>query len=104
MSHVETEDLEIAFLETGAQHGKAVLLLHGWSVPETGAGLLVVLIVTEGLRLTVVVTVNRLRKHLAMKRGTTAVAMRERWCLSIMQDARLQPSFLRKAALSASRK
>ncbi|TCM52562.1 membrane protein DedA with SNARE-associated domain [Rhizobium sp. PP-F2F-G48] len=80
------------------------LHLQGWSVSETGAGLLVVLIVTEGVGLTVVVTVNRLRKHLSTKRGTTAVAMRGRWCLSIMQDARLQPSFLRKSALSAFRK
>ncbi len=30
MPHVQTEDLDIAFFETGAQHGKPVLLLHGW--------------------------------------------------------------------------
>jgi pimeloyl-ACP methyl ester carboxylesterase len=30
MPHVRTENLDITFLETGAQHGKPVLLLHGW--------------------------------------------------------------------------
>ncbi|MBW9115610.1 alpha/beta hydrolase [Rhizobium cauense] len=30
MPHVLTEDLQISFMETGAQRGKAVLLLHGW--------------------------------------------------------------------------
>ncbi|KPH06219.1 alpha/beta hydrolase (plasmid) [Rhizobium acidisoli] len=30
MPQLRTEDLEIAFMETGTQHGKAVLLLHGW--------------------------------------------------------------------------
>ena len=39
----------------------------------------------------------------SVKRGTTAVAMPGR-CLSIMQDAKLQPSCRRKAALSASQK
>jgi pimeloyl-ACP methyl ester carboxylesterase len=30
MPHLQTEDLEFTFMETGTQHGKAVLLLHGW--------------------------------------------------------------------------
>lgn len=30
MPHVRTQDLDITFFETGAQHGKPVLLLHGW--------------------------------------------------------------------------
>lgn len=30
MPQLRTEELEIAFMETGTQHGKAVLLLHGW--------------------------------------------------------------------------
>lgn len=30
MPHVRTEDLDITFFETGAQHGKPVLMLHGW--------------------------------------------------------------------------
>jgi pimeloyl-ACP methyl ester carboxylesterase len=30
MPHVQTEDLDISFMETGARHGKPVLLLHGW--------------------------------------------------------------------------
>ncbi|MBB5663635.1 pimeloyl-ACP methyl ester carboxylesterase [Rhizobium leguminosarum] len=30
MPQLRTEDLEITFMETGTQHGKAVLLLHGW--------------------------------------------------------------------------
>lgn len=30
MPHVDTENLRISFIETGAKHGKPVLLLHGW--------------------------------------------------------------------------
>ena len=30
MPHLQTEDLDITFIETGAQHGRPVLLLHGW--------------------------------------------------------------------------
>lgn len=30
MPHLQTEHLEISFVETGAQHGNAVLMLHGW--------------------------------------------------------------------------
>lgn len=30
MPHVDTRDLSITFNETGAQHGRPVLLLHGW--------------------------------------------------------------------------
>jgi pimeloyl-ACP methyl ester carboxylesterase len=30
MPHVRTQDLDITFFETGAQHEKPILLLHGW--------------------------------------------------------------------------
>lgn len=30
MPHLQTEDLDITFIETGARHGQPVLLLHGW--------------------------------------------------------------------------
>lgn len=35
MPHLRTKDLDIAFFETGAQHGSPVLLLHGWSDDAT---------------------------------------------------------------------